>query len=95
MFLSGNALLYRNMTYRFRFLNAHFDTSYFNFSLVVFYKQVVSPSGLLSYVETDPPLYSDNFTDNMHIIKFTVIGTDSSLLNKVIPNIEKFDMAAG
>jgi plasmid replication initiation protein len=36
-FLYGNEYVSRNMTYRWRFLNAHFDTTYLNVSFAVFY----------------------------------------------------------
>lgn len=37
-FLYGNESVYRNMTYRWKFLNGHFDTIYENISFAVFYE---------------------------------------------------------
>jgi len=46
MFVKGkNEQLYRNMSYRFRILNGHYDSSYTNISFATFYKSNTDSMG--------------------------------------------------
>lgn len=81
MSINTNDFLYRNMTYRFRFLDAHYDTVYRNISFAVFYKSITNGNGSLSYVETFPPLYNLAFPEDMYTINMTIIGADAVLFN--------------
>lgn len=42
------------MTYRFRFLNAHYDSVYHDVSIVAYYDSIVKEDGTMSIVELDP-----------------------------------------
>jgi hypothetical protein len=36
--------------------------------------------------------YSDNLTDSQHNINFTMIGADSNIFHKFIPDVKSFDL---
>jgi hypothetical protein len=74
-----NATLYRNATYRFRFLNAHFDSFYTNISFAYFSTTVNNLT-----IEQEAPLQIIDyalFSQNMTALNFTVIGADSTLFS--------------
>lgn len=47
LFVSKHDEIYRNMTYRFRFVNGHFDSYYNNISFAVFYEIITDLDGFL------------------------------------------------
>jgi hypothetical protein len=42
---SANDTFYRNMTYRFKLLNAHYDNVYYNVSFAAYYNTIQLPNG--------------------------------------------------
>jgi FtsP/CotA-like multicopper oxidase with cupredoxin domain len=78
------------MTYRFRFINGHFDSYYNNISFAIFYQTI---NGSIS--EVLPPMYGANFTQNMFLLNFTAIGTDGALFSLPLFNLNTFHLAGG
>jgi FtsP/CotA-like multicopper oxidase with cupredoxin domain len=82
----------RNMTYRFRVLNAHYDNAYNNVTFAVYYNNVTLPNGTVVAQEINPYNLSFPLTSYQTQVNFTVIGTDSALFNKPVNNVNQFDM---
>lgn len=83
------------MTYRFRFVNGHFDDFYNNISFAVFYKTVSDSKGFAVYQEIEPPFHSPNFTKNMFKIPFSVISADGALFDTPINEVDSFNLSGG
>lgn len=83
------------MTYRWRFLNAHYDTTYINISFAVFYEVLQDERGYFFINETEPPLNVDpqTFLANMHKLSFTVLGTDSAMFSNAVNGVDQFNLA--
>lgn len=89
---NGKDTYNRNMTYRFRMLNAHYDNVYYNVTFAVYYSNVTLPNGTVVAQEISPWNINYPLTNQLTKINLTIIGTDSALFNNPVNNINQFDL---
>lgn len=73
-------------------LNSHFDNIYTDISFSVYYQETVSINGHKVITEIDPTNITYDLSANQHRVTFTMIGADSTLFDKFIPNQNRFDL---
>ena len=80
--------LSRNMTYRFRIGNFHYDNAFYNISMVAFYSNV---NGVIQ--EINPNNYPNtDISTYMTVLSYTLIGVDSALLTSPIHKIQRVSL---
>lgn len=75
-------------------LNSHFDNIYTDISFSVYYKQTTGANGQRIITEIDPTNITYDLSADQHRVTFTMIGADSTLFDKFIPNQDRFDLGS-